>query len=517
MADGIIKIAIMAVGGQGGGVLSNWIVALAERNGYAVQFTSVAGVAQRTGATIYYVEMMPDTGRQPVFALAPTAGDVDILVAAELMEAGRAILRGFVTPDRTALIASAHRALAVSEKIVPGDGMAKGEEVAAAAEVAARHFLSFDMEEIARRSGSVISASLFGALAGSGELPFQRESYEETIRASGRGVEASLRAFGAAYDTAKNGPASAVPPAEAPDPPAAVVDAPRNRARDVQAWNALVARIDAFPAPLHACARPGLTKVVDYQDLAYGRDYLDRLERFVDKDRDAGGEKHGFAFSATAAKYLANALCYDDIIRVADLKTRGSRFDRVRREMAVTETAVMHLTEFMHPRAQEICGTLPAGIGAWIEARPWAFDALDKIVNKGRRVRTDTVRSFLQLYVIAGMRRWRRALLRHRVEMAHLENWIAAAEAQLGTDYALSTEILMCRRLIKGYSDTHSRGLSKYDRVLAGIALVEGRSDAADWARRLRDAALADETGTALDGAVRTIESFSRPETAVSA
>ena len=118
--DGILKLAVMAVGGQGGGVLAGWIEALARAQGWSCQTTSVAGVAQRTGATIYYIEMAPGTDRAPVFSLAPAAGDVDVLVAAELMEAGRAILRGFVTPDRTMLIASTHRALAVSEKIGAG-------------------------------------------------------------------------------------------------------------------------------------------------------------------------------------------------------------------------------------------------------------------------------------------------------------------------------------------------------------------------------------------------------------
>ena len=79
-ADRIISIAILAVGGQGGGVLTEWIVDVAERNSYRAQSTSVAGVAQRTGATIYYIEMCPDRGRQPVFSLAPTPGDVDILM-----------------------------------------------------------------------------------------------------------------------------------------------------------------------------------------------------------------------------------------------------------------------------------------------------------------------------------------------------------------------------------------------------------------------------------------------------
>ena len=74
--------------------------------------------------------------------------------------------------------------------------------------------------------------------------------------------------------------------------------------------------------------------------------------------------------------------------------------------------------------------------------------------------------------------------------------------------YDLAVEVIRCRRLIKGYSDTHARGLSKFDKVLAGIALVEARDDAADWARRLREAALKDEAGKALDGALLTIHSF---------
>ena len=170
--DGIIKLAMLAVGGQGGGVLADWITDVAERNGYLAQSTSVAGVAQRTGATIYYVEMCRDTGRRPVFALSPAQGDVDILIAAELMEAGRAIMRGFVTPDRTTLIASSHRIAAVSEKIEPGDGRASSEKVRAAAEAASKRFIAFDMEKIAAEAGSMISASLLGALAGSGALPF---------------------------------------------------------------------------------------------------------------------------------------------------------------------------------------------------------------------------------------------------------------------------------------------------------------------------------------------------------
>ena len=154
--QGILKLALLAVGGQGGGVLTGWIEDLARANGYAAQATSVAGVAQRTGATVYYVEMAPAGDRIPVFSLMPAAGDVDILIAAELMEAGRAIIRGFVTPDRTTLITSTHRMLAVSEKTVPGDGIANAAEVLAAADIAARRVIAADFDAIALAQGSVI-------------------------------------------------------------------------------------------------------------------------------------------------------------------------------------------------------------------------------------------------------------------------------------------------------------------------------------------------------------------------
>src|SRR5205085_1602629 len=54
-----ITLMIAALGGEGGGVLTDWIVSAAESVGYPVQSTSIPGVAQRTGATTYYVEIFP--------------------------------------------------------------------------------------------------------------------------------------------------------------------------------------------------------------------------------------------------------------------------------------------------------------------------------------------------------------------------------------------------------------------------------------------------------------------------
>ena len=495
---GIIKLALLAVGGQGGGVLTGWIEDLARDNGYAAQATSVAGVAQRTGATVYYVEMAPAGTGMPIFSLMPAAGDVDIMITAEMMEAGRAILRGFVTPDRTVLITSTHRALAVSEKMVPGDGIASSEEVLAAAEVAARRLIAADFDTLAIKAGSVISASLFGALAGAEVLPFPRAAFEEAIRKGGKGVEASLRAFDVGYKAAQEGEAKAPEPvAPAPKP-----DTPQGPARLVAEWQALVARADRLPCEAAAMARAGLRKVVEFQDAAYGRAYLDRVETLLAVDRAP------FDLTREAAKYIANAMAYDDIIRVADQKTKLGRMARIGREMGAKDKNVMQVTEFLHPRAEELVSLLPARMGARWAANPKRMALIDRLFNKGRRLRTDSLRGFLMLHVMGGLKGWRPRTLRHAEEVAHLNRWLDTAMGYLPHSYDLAVEVMRCRRLVKGYSDTHARGLSKFDRVLAAIALVKDREDAALWAARLREAALKDEEGKALDGAIATIRSF---------
>jgi indolepyruvate ferredoxin oxidoreductase beta subunit len=521
--DTIIKLAVLAVGGQGGGVLADWITDVAERNGHVAQSTSVAGVAQRTGATIYYIEMARDTGRRPVFALSPAQGDVDILIAAELMEAGRAVMRGFVTPDRTTLIASSHRIAAVSEKIAPGDGRASSPTVLAAAEAASKRLIAFDMEKIAADAGSVISASLLGALAGSGALPFPRDSYEQAISASGRGVKASLAAFAGAYERARGGAAGEIAAASnSPDTanPAAASARSAGPAMPSRAelarravsgptsqlagWSELLARVNRLPEPVHDMAGRGLKKVVDYQDLAYGGEYLDRLDKAASVDHAA----HGYRLSIAAAKHLANAMCYDDMIRVADLKTRSARTARVRREVGVNDDVVLKVTEYFHPRIQEFCGTMPVRLGRYIEERPRLAAFLDRRINRGRHIRTDSMTGFAMLWIVGGLRRWRRKLLRHEVESEHLERWYRLALDNVRADYDLAVEILECRRLIKGYSDTHARAQSKFDRVLSGLELLKGRDDAAQWLKRLREAALRDENGELLDGALKTIASL---------
>ena len=496
-----VTIAVLAIGGQGGGVLVDWIVALAEREGWRAQSTSVPGVAQRTGATIYYVEAIEaPAGRVPVFSPMAAPGDVDIVIAAEWMEAGRAIQRGLVTPDRTTLIASTHRTLAVSEKEIPGDGLADSATVTAAARAAAKRVAAFDMAALAEQAGSVVSSVLFGALCGTGALPFPRAAYEAVIAGAGIGVQASLLGFGLGFDAVDA-------PALGAKPPAPVLQ-PALAPWGHQAYDALLLRAAALPVGAHAMLAEGLKHVVSYQDIAYGSAYLDAVEAVV---RQVPLSPARDTVAEAAAKYIARAMAYDDVIRVAALKTQPSRSPRIQREM---RGQVLAVTEFMHPRAEEMLGLLPPRAGIAIGRRPRLVALLDRIAGGPKRVRTDTVVGFLTLYIVAGLRGWRRKTLRHAQESARIGTWLTVVRTVAGKDPDLAAELLANQRLIKGYSETHARGLDKFSRVMAASERLSGRPDAAVWVRRLREAALKDEQGSALDAALRTVNSFLDERTA---
>ena len=490
-----LSLAIAALGGQGGGVLADWIVEIAESHGWIVQLTSVPGVAQRTGTTVYYLEMCPSPGEgtaDPVLALMPVPGDVDVVVAAELMEAGRAVVRGLVTPDRTTLVASSHRVYGITEKSALGDGIADANAVLAALRSEARHLISFDMEAIATDTGSVISSVLLGALAASSALPFPRELYEHAIRKGGVAVQANLAGFAAGFaQSLKDAPVAGVIPPGAP---------PRSEAGkrlDAQARA-------AFPAHLHGLVAEGIRRLMDYQDSAYAELYLGRLMRVLERDAAAGGIARGFQLSASIARYLALWMSYEDTIRVADLKTRSSRVARFRGEVRAAPGQIVHVSEFMHPRFQEFCETMPATLGLWLSRSTTAARVSAPLFRRGRQVSTGKIGGFIALYLLAGLRRWRHATLRYQVEQARIDAWLERILQTTGA-YDLAVEIAECQRLVKGYGDTHERGLRHFDRIMQFIDRAAARAELAAQVRRLRSAALADEDGREFDTALKEL------------
>ncbi|MET3914981.1 indolepyruvate ferredoxin oxidoreductase beta subunit [Variovorax sp. OAS795] len=489
-----IKIAILAMGGEGGGVLADWVVDMGEANGYVAQTTSVPGVAQRTGATIYYVELYPEAqaqadGGHPVLALMPLPGDVDVVLASELMEAGRAVQRGLVTRDRTTLIASTHRVFSIAEKSALGDGRVDSAQLLAHTARAAKRFIRFDMAQAAEASGSVISAVLFGALAGSGVLPFSRAQFEATIERGGVGVKPSLKAFGAAFARAQAGD-------DGETPPEPVVAAPAPQPRH-PAVRALVERVQrGFPAAAQDLLLEGVRRLIDYQDPDYAGLYLDRMAAVAALPDDGS-----YRLLRETARHLALWMSYEDTARVAALKTRATRFERVRGEARVQAGQVLAINEYMHPRLQEICETLPGGMGRWLMNSNLPRKMVERFTHHGRVVQTSSLHGYLMLRMVAACKRWRRSTMRYAEENRRIEEWLQRIAATAQRNPELAVELAQCQRLVKGYSDTHERGIRNYDTVMRAVERAGGTLAPATL-RELRDAALADEHGHKLQAAL---------------
>ena len=114
------------------------------------------------------------------------------------------------------------------------------------------------------------------------------------------------------------------------------------------------------------------------------------------------------------ARHLALWMSYEDTARVAALKTRASRFERVRGEARVQDGQVLAINEYMHPRLQEICETLPGGLGRWLMGSTLPRRLVERLTQKGRVIQTSSLRGYLMLRTVAAMKRWRRSTLRYR-------------------------------------------------------------------------------------------------------
>ncbi len=490
-----LKIAISAMGGQGGAVLTGWIRHLAEAQGYLAQSTSVPGVAQRTGATVYYLEIFPiveaeRVGKKPVLGMTPIVGDVDILIAAELVEAGRAVQKGLVTPDKTTLITTTHRAYTVAEKQHLGHGLSDSTKILDAVRRAAKHCVAFDMEDLANEHDSVISSALFGALAGTCVLPFGKDAYQQAIRASGVSVETSLAAFDAAYQLAEQG-------GLAPKVPEKSAHLSVPETAQTRSGQKLLDRVlTEFPPPCQGMICEGMAQLIDYQDFRYATLYLERLHTLVTQDTS-----EDYELTREVARYLALWMAFPDSIRVAEQKIRRRRFQRIRDEVRAAEDQLVYPVEYMHPRFEEFCDSLPRRLGAFVLASTTLRRFLSVFFSRGRKIKTATISGYSFLYLLASLRFMRRASYRYAVENTAIEAWLEEIQKRAGKAPSLALGMAETACLIKGYGATRDRGRQRYEAIMAAVAKAH-TSPTREDIRCLWEAALAGEEGHEFNAAL---------------
>ena len=485
-----ITILVGALGGDGGGVLCDWIVAAAHSQGLAVQATQIPGVAQRTGATTYYLEIMPTPAPAlAMLALNPAMGEVDVALATELLEAGRMIFNGFVTPARTTLIASTHRVLAIGERSAMGDGSFDVGRLLRAVKELSKTQILFDMDQAAEESGGVLNAVLLGALAGSGRLPIPEQAFEAAIREGGKAVDANLAGFAFGRGHARGELSQ-------------VVREHRKRQAAARGIEDLIERARrTYPPASLDIVEEGVRRLTTYQDRRYAVLYLDRL--------DAVSALGSAELLRETARHLAVRMSFEDVIRVAQAKTARERLARVRAEVRAKADEPLGLTEHFKPGIEEICAILPPALGRRILAWAERTGRLGK-VHFSMHIRTTTIWGFARLRFLASLRWWRPRSFRYMEEQVEIERWLAAIRAAAPLSIEFACEIAEAARLIKGYGDTFRRGLGNYRRIAAEVvepALAGCMSPraAADAVASARVAALADPEGESLSRALTAI------------
>lgn len=498
-----ISLLLCALGGEGGGVLTEWLVETARHAGYPVQATSIPGVAQRTGATTYYLEVFPVLqaelgGRRPVLGLYPVPGRLDALVSSELLETVRQISLGHASRERTLVLSSSARALTTMEKMQMGDGRRDAQQLMqlVAAHSHAHHIV--DMAELTRQAGTVVSAVMLGCIAASGLLPMSRAAYEAVLAASGGSAKASLRGFALGFEAVqaqrtqaqyieqvlKAAPVAAAPAAQVPPLPAAAA-AP-------------------FPGVLHELLALGHARLLEYQGATYAQRYLDRLQQVLraEQGSDPQGTR-GWAVTREMARWLALWMAFDDIIRVADLKSRASRWQRVQAEVKVQDADLLKVYDHFKPGAPEFAALLPQGLAqrvlAWDRRRvlagkaPWALPL---------KIGTHSVFGMLALRTLASFKWLRPHGSRFATEQALIEQWLAATSDATARHWQSGYELAQCGRLIKGYGSTNERGKDNLLHVVQHLAVAGHFADDPARAAAIaaaRQAALADDAGKALD------------------
>lgn len=440
-AERPVCIQIGALGGQGGGVLADWLAEAARLAGYPAQATSIPGVAQRTGATTYYFELFPERAAAgaPVFSLFPDADGLDLMAALEPTEAGRALENGLITA-RTTVITSRQRIYSTAEKSVAGDGTIPAQSIIDGLRNSSNKLIEIDMKEAAARVGGQANAVMFGAIAASGVLPLSEDEFRAAIQARGIAVASNLAGFETGLDLARNPPPPARQPGMDYDPaPAAFEDA-----------------VAALPETLHPLVGHALARLVDYQDEAYARLYMERLRPVLAIDF-----RPDLALAREVAKRLAAWMTVEDIIRVAQLKSRPGRLARIRRELGIGDEDPLTVTDFLKPGPAEFAALMPPWLGRLVAKLP------DPRLGGGFALRlpTTTAWGFAALKVLASLRPWRRRTFGYAEEDAALQRWLEAtlAAAEHDADLALDTARLAV--WARGYGGVRRRGLAQLEHL----------------------------------------------------
>ena len=374
-----------------------------------------------------------------MLALNPAIGEVDVALATELLEAGRMIFNGFVTPDRTTLIASTHRVLAIGERAAMGDGSFDVGRLLRAVKERSKAQILFDMDQAAEESGGVINAVLLGALAGSGKLPIPDAAFEAAIREGGKAVDTNLAAFAFGRGHARGELEQAV-------------REHRKRQAAAQGVEDLIERARRdFPAASLDIVEEGIRRLAAYQDRRYAALY-------------PRPPATGRSTRPSCVREVGAASRGAHVVRGRDPRGAGQDLARAAGRGCAPRCAPSRTSRSRSPSISS-----PATRRSRRSCRPgwrgWLLAARRPVRTISMHVRSTTVWGFARLRLLAGLRWWRPHTWRYVEEQAEIERWLAQIRAARRSASTWRARSPNAARLIKGYGDTYKRGLGNYRRI----------------------------------------------------
>jgi indolepyruvate ferredoxin oxidoreductase beta subunit len=492
------SVYVAAVGGQGGNLFTEWLTLAGTMAGQRAQAVSLTGLSQRGGATGYYIELVQGLD-EPVFCQYPVPGQLDVLVGQELLEMGRAVEQG-LTSDKTTVITSTHRMLSTLEKMPAGGGVMDPNELLALGRKFSGRLIAFDAVALARQNGMdeiLANAILFGALAASGALPIGLDACKEAIRRAGIAVERNLEAFELGYEYVRQ--ARYQEPAEERQPTLddlVEANAGRLSKRKARQYRELFQATAGWPVSLRTILAEALYRLIDYQDARYARRYVELVDEVRQRERSDAEPR----LTSTYARNLATLMTYEDAARVAQLKIRQARFDRIKSERGIRPDQVYRLHDYLKPDAYEIYGLFPARLVDLVlplfrkvfGGRQWHLELRPK-TNSFLGVATFW---FLTLFI--PLRRWS---YRFRDEWRAIEEYRQRVLEFWEVHHELAVLMADTGDMIKGYGHTRRKTRSAMERYVDNIVRPLVAADGPPYtltvetAQALRKVIAADDPG----------------------
>jgi indolepyruvate ferredoxin oxidoreductase beta subunit len=253
---------------------------------------------------------------------------------------------------------------------------------------------------------------------------------------------------------------------------------------------------DTYPVGVRATLVHGIKRATEYQDVQYADEFLARVASVYELDLAHGDGS--FRLTNEAARYTALWMTYEDTIRVAAIKVRARRFDRIHKEARVKNEQVVGIMEFLHPQVQEVADTLPTALGKWVLRSKPINALINRVSGNGIKVNTTSAFGYTTLYVLSRLRPIRRRSLRFNEEQLLIDAWLTTVMDLASKNYSLACEVAETQSLVKGYGETHANGLANFDLIMEHLPETLAAPNPVARIRQLREAALAEESGARL-------------------